>query len=123
MLHIEHEICSHCIKIRDRLSPHTGRRHGLKVKYSGVMTRCKMPQCRKVFELTPDQDIRYTWYCQECRRQIREITTGVLWLRGLGIEIFVGDEGEDILLDSTVKAYDMAEEEGKCSESKTSPSR
>jgi len=65
-----------------------------------------MPRCRKVFELTHNQDPRYTWYCPECRKAIAEITEGILWLERLGITVPPTD---DILEDSLAKALDGEE--------------
>lgn len=61
-----------------------------------------MPKCLKAFRLEDNQDARYTWYCPTCRKQMEVITTGVLWLQNLGIEVGAEDE---IIMGSVADAY------------------
>ena len=84
-----HGFCGHCQKIDRMKSPRQG---GQGHKYTGRIATCRMPKCHKRFRLRKDQDPRWTWYCHKCRTAIREITDGVGWLRGCGIEIVPDQE-------------------------------
>ena len=99
--------CSACLRHEAYANVRGGPGHGRRVVYSGGTMTCKMPRCHKTFQLRPHQDRRYTVYCPSCREKIAEITTGVLWLSSLGIEIGVDADGEEIIMDSVAKAYDI----------------
>lgn len=98
----KHRVCWACRHKDELKTPHEGPRKGKRRTKTGVFTTCKMTSCGKTFELDPWQDKRFTWYCPECRCQVAEITTGVLWLGTWGI--YLGPEKE-ILMGSLADAY------------------
>lgn len=100
-------MCWRCRKLAEQRTPHEGPGTGRKRLHTGRFSVCKMPKCGRKYELLPHQDKRFTWYCPTCRKKIAEITDGVAWLSRLGIEILVDPDGEEILMDSTAKAYDI----------------
>jgi hypothetical protein len=105
----QHELCKACrkkLKDREEWKFHTTLRgQGRPIRYGGTAT-CKMPHCHRIYEVAHDMEARFSWYCPKCRREIEEITTGVLWLEAWGIILA---PTEHIIEDSLVKAFDTEE--------------
>lgn len=99
------DLCKRCRIAEEKKFHTTLRGLGRPVRPGGLAV-CKMPHCKKKFYLAHDQDPKYTWYCPTCRKEIAEITTGVLWLESWGIFLTPTDH---ILEDSLAKAFDIEE--------------
>jgi len=101
----QNELCKACRKGSNRIFHTTFRGQGRPIRYGGTAT-CKMPHCHRIYEVAHDMEARFSWYCPQCRKEIAEITTGVLWLESWGITLA---PTEHIIEDSLAKAFDTEE--------------
>jgi hypothetical protein len=103
----ESEVCRSCRKAAEKQEERsfqtTLRGQGRPVRYGGTAI-CKMPHCHRKYEVAHNMEPRFSWYCPQCRKEIEEITTGVLWLESWGITLAPTAE---ILEDSLAKAFDI----------------
>ena len=53
------------------------------VKYTDIVKTCRRPEgCGQEFRLREDQDEKYTYWCEDCRRRLTAIYNMEQWAKG-----------------------------------------